>query len=155
MSVATKTEKYLVAALAAETARCEQLEDRVAALEDTVRTLSRSDRDVALMALFGLSPNEAAILSLLLARERVTHEQIYQMLFAHRPEAEHPADAMNLIKVFVHKMRRKLRARLGLAREDDPVLSIWGRGYMIEARAKTHLRAMIEGEPAKNGGDGE
>src|SRR5260221_2612574 len=99
----------------------ERLRDRVEQLEEVLgidRSLTSRLRQA-----FGLEPGKAPILGMLLARDFVTRESLYIVLYADRPECDWPEE--KVMDVQICKLRRILR-RHGIAIETR-----WGEGWSM------------------------
>lgn len=81
-----------------------------------------------------LTPHEARVLGVLLAREVATKDAIMAALYrdAGKDEAE-----IKIVDVFVCKLRKKLRP-LGFSIE-----TLWGRGYFLKPETKAAVEARI------------
>ncbi|WP_154072240.1 helix-turn-helix domain-containing protein [Bradyrhizobium erythrophlei] len=117
----------------------EQLRDRVAMLEDI---LGVGQSMVArLRAAFDMQPAEGRVLGMLLNRQLITKDAIYNMLYGHKPECDQPV--WKSIDVVIHKVRKKLRAH------DIEFVCIIGEGYTMKPEHKLKVRehlGLYEGE---------
>ena len=78
-----------------------------------------------------LSPREAALLGVLVARELATRDAIMLALYGDLPDP--PCE--RILNVFVYKLRRKL------APHGVTILTRRGHGLLIPAEQRTRLRA--------------
>ena len=92
--------------------------------------------------LFGLTGREDALVSLLLAKEVATKDQLHFALYGH--EVDGGAEP-KIIDVFICKIRKKLKP-FGIE-----IGTMWGRGYRLDPEMKARMRSMCEqlrGRPA-------
>jgi hypothetical protein len=124
----------------------QRLRERVAMLEDILgvgRTMISRLRTA-----FDLQPDHARILGMLLNRQLIAKEAIYNMLYGHRPECDQPI--WKTIDVQIHKLRKRLRIH-GIE-----FIGIVGEGYTMKPEHKLKVREHLgwyEGEgdaPAPN-----
>jgi two-component system cell cycle response regulator CtrA len=81
----------------------------------------------------GLTPNEAVVLGVLMARDVATKDAIHTALYG--LEIDGGAEP-KIVDVFICKIRAKLR-RAGLT---DAITTVWGVGYALTEAHKTELR---------------
>lgn len=103
------------------------------ALRDRVYTLERAlglriDAPLCL----GLSNSEAKLFGVMMAREIMTKEAAYAVLYSGQIDDRDP----KVIDVMVCKMRKKL-ANFGVE-----IGTVWGRGYLLSPAAKEIVRAL-------------
>jgi two-component system, cell cycle response regulator CtrA len=115
-----------IALLEADNAR---LRERVATLEDQL------GMSVEASLALGLTPKEAQLFGLLLARDTITKEQALANIYGLRPDGDEPE--IKIIDVFICKIRRKLR-RFGVE-----ITTHWGAGYSLDAENKARARALM------------
>jgi len=96
----------------------DRLRDRVEQLEQLVGV----DRSLTsrLRTAFGLEPGVAQVMGMLLKRDFVTHDALYVVLYAARPECDWP-DA-RIVDVQISRLRRALR------RHGITIKTQWGEG---------------------------
>lgn len=111
----------------------ERLRNRVDELERVIGV----DRSLAsrLRAAFGLDPNEASTLGMLLNRNFVTSGALFTVLFAARPDCDWPAPRVT--DVYICKLRKKLKPR-GIT-----IKTHWGEGWSISVADKGKTRAAL------------
>lgn len=83
-----------------------------------------------------LTGQEAKMFGILFKREIVTKEMAMDVLYGHRPESLEPE--INIIDVFVCKMRKKLKPF------DLSIETVWGRGYRMPPKSKVAATALLE-----------
>lgn len=116
-------------------------DDYVAAIEAENDTLRERVRQLeALLGVsfdaplsLGLSPREAAVLGVLMAREMATKDHIMAALY--RDFARDEPDP-KIVDVFVCKLRAKIK------RWRIEISTHWGRGYYMTQEAKARVRKM-------------
>jgi len=77
---------------------------------------------------FGLEPGVAQVMGMLLKRDFVTHDALYVVLYAARPECDWP-DA-RIVDVQISRLRRALR------RHGITIKTQWGEGWLMSAADK-------------------
>lgn len=114
----------------------EDLRAELAEAQERIRQLEEivSEQRVVPPPGVHLTPNEMAILGVLIAREQVTPETLYTVVYGRRGR-EPPAS--NTMSVFVHRLRQKFRPH-GLVIESIG----WGQGYRLPPETKARLRAL-------------
>lgn len=85
---------------------------------------------------FGLEPDLARILGMLLKRNFVSHESLYTVMYGHRPECEWP-DA-KVLDVQICKLRRRLKTY------EITIKTRWGEGWSISIANKAKARAVLD-----------
>lgn len=98
----------------------------------------------ALRAATGLTPSQSKIALELAARGEATYRRIVHVLYADSVNGG-PDDTTSIIKVHVHKMRRRLTP-LGVTIRTD-----WGVGLRVEGRSLAKLRTLAGLSPAGRG----
>lgn len=97
-----------------------------------------------LPAVLGLSPQEAAAVSVLLVNAQVTHELMYQALF-HDAADQDPPPAAKSIDVLIFKARNRL-SRFGIAIE-----TFQRRGWQIAPQGKARMLMLMRAEAEATG----
>lgn len=115
-----------VAAIEAEN---EELRERLRALE---KEFGFHD-DVPIV--FGLTPTEGKIMSLLGARDTATRAQLMTAVLSDRLPGKEPE--MKIVDVFVCKIRKKLKP-FGIE-----ITSLWGRGYRLAPEMKAKVAGYL------------
>jgi hypothetical protein len=112
----------------------DRLRDRVEQLEQLVGV----DRSLTsrLRTAFGLEPGVAQVMGMLLKRDFVTHDALYVVLYAARPECDWP-DA-RIVDVQISRLRRALR------RHGITIKTQWGEGWLMSAADKARVRAVMD-----------
>lgn len=111
-----------------------RLRDRVEELERVLgvdRNLTSRLRDA-----FGIEPGMAPVLGMLLKRNFVSHDSLYTVLFAGRPECDWPEP--KLMDVQICKLRRVLK-RHGIS-----IKTRWGEGWLMSSEDKAKVRAVLD-----------
>lgn len=85
--------------------------------------------------MFGLTPSEAKVLSLLLVRDIATKGQIMTAIMSDRGADAEPE--MKIVDVYVCKIRNKVRP-FGISIE-----TVWGRGYTMSRENKEKVTAFL------------
>lgn len=99
----------------------EQLEDRVAELEDLLGVSPQ--QFIALQSHFGLTKTEARFLGFLAKRDIAQSvNAIHAAIYGERPECDQPE--IKIINVVICNMRK----RLG---NPDAIVTVWGAGYSL------------------------
>jgi hypothetical protein len=89
---------------------------------------------------FGIEPLHAQMLGMFFAREFVTRDGLYTVLYEGRPESEWPNEKM--LDVQLSKLRKALKE----GGHDIIIQTKFGEGWWMEAGEKAKLRAVIGGE---------
>ena len=114
----------------------QSLLDRIEQLE----TLLGADRSntARLREAFRLEPLHAQMLGMLLAREFVTREGLFTVLYGARPESEWPDDKQ--LDVLLCKVRDRLR-KCGITIK---IVTMAGEGWSMPSADKAKLSAMLK-----------
>ncbi len=88
---------------------------------------SENDLRLACARYFGVTHQQAIVLSVLLKRPEVTKEQLHQAIERDRPEGKE-ATHIKLVDVLICILRRKLKPF------DLSIQTMWGTGYLMEAK---------------------
>jgi hypothetical protein len=86
---------------------------------------------------FGIEPLHAQMLGMFFAREFVTRDGLYTVLYEGRPESEWPNEKM--LDVQLSKLRKALKE----GGHDITIQTKFGEGWWMEASEKAKLRAVI------------
>lgn len=116
----------------------QKLEQEVEILRHKLREVTGEDDVAAYRATFGLSPQQARVLAMLIARagKHVRTDALYVALFeAADGDGPHP----KIISVILHHIRSKIGK--------DAVESLYGHGYRVTSETAKRLRrqANLEG----------
>lgn len=116
--------------------RIAELEEANAQLRRRIRVLERvlDDETVDWSRLPRLSRSERAIVSLLMRRGQVTHEQLYAWLYSER---HHEQPTPETVKVLICKLRKRL-APAGIA-----IRTIWGIGVEMPAESRALINQAL------------
>jgi DNA-binding response OmpR family regulator len=112
----------------------ERMRDRVLQLEQILGI--DSSETGRIREAFGLEPDLARIMGMLLKRNFVSHESLYTVMYGHRPECEWP-DA-KVLDVQICKLRRRLKPH------DVTIATRWGEGWSISVPNKVKARAVLD-----------
>lgn len=112
----------------------EKMRDRLEQLEQ-ILGIDRSETG-RIRTAFGLEPDLARILGMLLKRNFVSHESLYVVMYGHRPECEWP-DA-KVLDVQICKLRRRLK------RHEILITTRWGEGWSMSVPNKVKARAILD-----------
>src|SRR5258705_9865399 len=77
-----------------------------------------------------------SVMGMLLKRDFVTHDALYVVLYAARPECDWP-DA-RIVDVQISRLRRALR------RHGITIKTQWGEGWLMSAADKARVRAVMD-----------
>lgn len=124
-------------------AREQHLLDRIEQLE-ALLGVDRSTTGLIRDA-YGLEPIHAQIMGMFYAREFVTRDGLYTVLYEGRPESEWPED--KILDVQVCKLRAHLRRRA----IDIRINTKHGEGWSIGAVDKMKIKAAITRKPGADG----
>ncbi len=124
----------------------------VARLRDEVRALRQERASLRarflppgrLPAVLGLSPQEAAAVSVLLVNSQVTHELMWQALYHDAADQDAPPAAKS-IDVLIFKARNRL-SRFGIAIE-----TFQRRGWQIAPQGKARMLMLMRAEAEATG----
>lgn len=94
-----------------------------------------------------LSKTEGKILRLLMARNTVNRDTVFDSLYGDRSDADQPD--FKTLDVCVCKLRKKL-APYGVV-----IATVWGEGYRLTDKGKTLLRTMAGEDTGTGGGAGD
>ncbi|WP_163150443.1 helix-turn-helix domain-containing protein [Bradyrhizobium uaiense] len=94
---------------------------------------------------FGIEPMLAQVLGMLLAREFVTRDGLYTVLYEDRPECEWPDEKILDVQIC------KLRAQLKKRGHKISIVTKFGEGWSIPAVDKMKIRAAITRKPDADG----
>lgn len=86
---------------------------------------------------FGTTPQQSAVLALILRRPEVTKEAIHGVIERGRP-ADRPETDPKMVDVVVHHIRKKLRT-YGIE-----LKTLWGYGFSIDRQGRETALAMID-----------
>ena len=100
--------------------------ERIAELEGALAGL---DREAPVM--FGLTAQQSVLLAALSHREMATHQSL---CVAMSRAGQEPSDP-NLLKVQVHKLRKRLAAH------GVEIVTVWGVGYRMPADSRAKVKA--------------
>jgi DNA-binding response OmpR family regulator len=114
-------------------ARCRQLRDRIAELEDVIGT---SERASLRYSLLGLPATLRRILGFLVSRDIANRDGLFAALHGDKPECDQPE-----IKVLDQQICR-LRQRLGP--HGIAIKTEWGIGYSMSLADKAKLEDLLE-----------
>lgn len=115
---------------------CQVLRDRIEELE----ALLVPEKD-SFPPTWLLAPNEKVLLGLLLARNVVTHDAMWSVLYGHLPECDRPQrkfGTSDTVTVQLSKLRRNLAPR------GVQIDNVWGVGHSMSAKCKAIVRAAIQ-----------
>lgn len=112
----------------------EKMRDRLEQLEQ-ILGIDRSETGRIRQA-FGLEPDLARIMGMLLKRNFVSHESLYVVMYGHRPECEWP-DA-KVLDVQICKLRRRLKPYAIV------IATRWGEGWSMSVPNKVKARAVLD-----------
>jgi hypothetical protein len=112
----------------------EKMRDRVLQLEQILGI--DSSETGRIREAFGLEPDLARIMGMLLKRNFVSHESLYTVMYGHRPECEWP-DA-KVLDVQICKLRRRLKPFAIV------IVTRWGEGWSISVANKVKARAVLD-----------
>jgi len=112
----------------------ERLRDRVEQLEQALGV----DRSLTsrLRTAFGLEPGVAQVMGMLMKRDFVTHDALYVVLYAARPECDWP-DA-RIVDTQISRPRRALR------RHGITIRTQWGEGWSMSPADKARVHAVMD-----------
>lgn len=118
----------------------QQLEDRVAELEDAMGLTAKIPRSLFPREMFngkgGFSFNRVSeILGILIRREFADRNAVFDCMYGHQPEVSQPP--IKILDVYISHARKMLRCH-GIEIE-----TIWGRGWCVSPANKAKLREVI------------
>jgi hypothetical protein len=116
----------------------ERMRDRLLQLEQILGI--DSSETGRIREAFGLEPDLARIMGMLLKRNFVSHESLYTVMYGHRPECEWP-DA-KVLDVQICKLRRRLKPF------EIAIVTRWGEGWSISVANKVKARAVLDPQNA-------
>jgi DNA-binding response OmpR family regulator len=93
-----------------------------------------------------LAPDERKIFGVLLARQIMTKEALFIVLYGARPDCDQPTD-IKIVDVQVCKLRAALKRHC--IKHGLPVVEIstqWGTGYFMTQQNKARARALLAGD---------
>lgn len=118
------------------------LQDRIEALEAILGADKTTERRIR--EAIGLEPLHAQIIGMLLARDFVTRDGLYTVLYEGRPECEWPDDTA--LDAQMCKLRRRLQ-ELGIAIE---IKTRWGGGWSMSKEDQAKIKSMLASRSGKH-----